>query len=69
MGFQHRLKGQTLTQEVISYTAHLHRGVLGGTQDSDSWGNIHNDVKVCFMKMKILAFLKLLCSGRVYIFT
>ena len=69
MGFQYKLEGETLTKEVISYTAHLHRGVLGGTQDDDNWGNIHDDVKVCFMKMKVLAFLKLLCSEKLYIFT
>lgn len=69
MGFLHKLEGHALTKEVISYTAHLDRGVLGGTQDSDNWGNIHDDVKVGFMKMKVLAFLKLLCSASAYVFT
>ncbi len=69
MGLRHKLDGPPLTKEVIGYTAHLDRGVLGGTQDGDSWRYIHNDVKVCFVKMKVFAFLKLLCSGSVYIFT
>ena len=53
---------QAVTKEVVSYAAHLHGGVLGGAQHSHHGRDVHDDVKVCLMKMEVLALLKLLCS-------